>query len=262
MSSSPEGSLVELPLPFDISSAVSRALRINSTGCLEENVYQRRGRIARSFSYPGYYQSFPAHQASTSGAYNVGQTENYSAGYYCSSSNTNPYFYSVPSTAAMIEPQPYFYPQHHYPAIHPADIQMEVEAWTEDTSMSLCNSSSDMLESQANMEQLDQFCKYIDSSGDEELIAEGAESNMLGNAAANYDCYIAGGFQSAAMIGSTPPKKKRKSIFPVMSLPSYYEEDIDEDDIMGEWRVVLENSCIWKEFDNVGTEMVITKAGR
>lgn len=214
--------------------------------------------MARSFSYPTGYYDLPAHQASTSRAYNVSQTENYSSGYYCSSSNSNPYFYSIPSSAGMVETQPYFYPQHHYPAIHPADIQMEVEAWTENTSMSLCNSSSDMLESQANMEQLDQFCKYIDSSGDEELIVDGGESNMLGHAAANYDCYIASGVQTA-MIGS-PPKKKRKNFFPVMSLPSYYEEEMDED--MGEWKVELENSSIWKEFDSVGTEMVITKAGR
>lgn len=252
MSSSSESSLVELPLPYDISSAVSRALRIQSTSSLEENVYQgSRVRSTRSLSYPTGYYDFPAHQASTSGAYKVSQGENYTTPYYCSTGN--PYFYSIPNSAAL-DPHSYFYPQHHYPAIHPAGVQMEVEAWTENAA--ICNSSSAMLESQANMEQLDQFCKYIDSSGDEELIVEGGETNMLGTAAANYDRYISGGMMQSAMMGSPPPKKQRKTIFPTMSLSSYYEEVEDE------WMVELENLTMWKEFHSVGTEMVITKAGR
>lgn len=131
---------------------------------------------------------------------------------------------------------------------------MEVEAWTENAG--ICNSSSDLLESQANIEQLDRFCKYIDSSGDEELIVEGGETNMLATAAANYDCYMAAGGMQSAMMGSPPPKKQRKTAFPSMSLSSYYEEVEDE------WIVELENMAMWKEFHEVGTEMVITKAGR
>jgi hypothetical protein len=250
MSSSSESSLVELPLPYDISSAVSRALRIQSTGSLEENVYQRTTRVRRSLSYPTGYYDFPAHQSTSS--YNVGQGENYTAAYYCASTG-NPYFYSIPNSAA-VDPHSYFYAQPSYPAIHPAGVQMEVEAWTEN---SMCNNSSEMLESQSNMEQLDRFCKYIDSSGDEELIVEGGETNMLGTAAVNYhhDCYIPGGMQSA-MMTSPPPTKKQRKAFPTMSLSSYYEEVEDE------WLVELENQSMWREFHSVGTEMVITKAGR
>lgn len=212
----------------------------------------------RSLSFPTGYYDYPAHQASSSSAYNVGQSqENYAAAYYCPTSN--PYFYSIPSSAA-IDPTSYFYPQHHYPAIHPAGVQMEVEAWTENTTVPICNSSSDLLESQANIEQLDQFCKYIDSSGDEELVIDpGAENTMIGTTPkANYDCYIARGMQSA-MIGS-PPKKKRKDVCAIMPHPTYYEEEAEDD--MRNWKVELENSVMWKEFDSVGTEMVITKAGR
>lgn len=255
MSSSSESSLTELPLPYDISSAVSRALRINSAGSGEENPLPRT-RSRRSLSFPGYYD-FPAHQGPSVSAYNGSDGENYAAAScYCSAAS-NPYFYSIPSA----DPQhPYFYPQHHYPAIHPNDpqVQMEVEAWTENTTMSICNSSTDLLESQANIEQLDRFCKYIDSSGDEELITDRGESSMLSSIKANYECYIAG--RRSAMIGS-PPKKKRKNAC-AMSLSSYFEEDYVGMDEIHDWKVELENATMWREFDNVGTEMVITKAGR
>lgn len=254
MSSSSESSLAELPLPYDISSAVSRALHINSTVHGEEP--SRPKPRARALSYPGYYD-FPAHSSSAS-AYG----ENYAA-YYCS----NPYFYNAAVAAGKADPPPqYLYP-HHYSSIHPADahVQMEVEAWSESTTMSICNSSTDIsLDSKVNMEQLDQFCKYIDSSGDEELISEKGENSMFGSTGKNYAYYTSRGLRSG-FSNQSPPKKKRRSTC-AMSLSGYYEDDFDEEeeseDGVRNWKVELDNSCMWEEFDSVGTEMVITKAGR
>lgn len=270
MSSGSESSLAELPQPYDISSAVSKALHVSTTvhGAEGETVRPKPSR-ARTLSYPGYYD-FPAHSSSAS-AY----SENYAAGYYCGT----PYYFSpsvsaaaaVAAAAAAVAtdpPQQYLYP-HHYASIHPAEahVQMEVEAWSESTTMSICNSTTDLsLESKVNMEQLDQFCKYIDSSGDEELISEKAERSMFSSAGKDYRGYSARAMSRSAAEYSkeSPPRKKRRSTCPV-SISGYYEEDFEEDedeDGARNWKVELDNSCMWKEFDSVGTEMVITKAGR
>lgn len=256
MSSSSENSLAELPLPYDISSAVSRALHMDSMGGAE-NVYSKR-----SLSYPSGYYDFPAHNAATSAYSGVSsEGESYpAAAYYCPTSN--PYFYSMPNSAAAVtctDPQQYLYPHHyhHSTIIHPSEVpqvQMEVEAWSDSTTISICNNSSDeLLESQANIEQLDQFCKYIDSSGDEELIVADKTENqiMLGSMKNDYGCYVTDG---------SPPKRERKNTC-TMSLPSssYFEDDAEE---LRSWKVELENRGMWREFDGVGTEMVITKAGR
>ena len=291
MSSSSENSLAELPLPYDISSAVSRALRVNSAGAMEELAYnpgsnQAAGRSARSLSYTTAYYDYPAHPHQHSGAYNVvgpGESENFATAAAAPPPPPPPppptyfngqYFYgSIPnSTAATAtaaaqapDPPPYYYPHHYTASIYPTSpqVQMEVEAWTEN---SICNSSSDMLESQSNIEQLDQFCRYIDSSGDEELVGEGSSSSTM---KADYERYSRG--MRSAMIGS-PPKRKRKNSYPVAMSSSYYcggeeeeeeeEERREREEDTGDWKVVLENSSMWKEFDRVGTEMVITKAGR
>ena len=266
MSSSSESSLAELPLPYDISSAVSRALRVNSTGGdAEESSYPRSlGGRSRSLSYPTGYYDFPTHhQASTSAAaaaaYNVGEGSYGGAAYYCTAA-TSPYYYppnisaSIPTSVGP-EIHPYYYPHHYHSAIHPVadpQVQMEVEAWTENTSMSICNSSGDLLESQANIEQLDKFCKYIDSSGEEELATE--EESEQGTETTSYDCYVARNMRSA-MIGSPPKKKRRSSVV-------YYEEESTMAEEVRGWKMELENASMWKEFDAVGTEMVITKAGR
>lgn len=269
MSSSSESSLVELPLPYDISSAVSRALRIDSTATVRATENSLPGRSSRSLSYPTGYYDFPAHGSTTASAYSVSSDgENYAAGYYCPTVS-NPYYYhhhhhSLSSGAiAAPEPQPYLYP-HHYSAIHPADshVQMEIEAWSETTTMSICNSSTDLLESKVNMEQLDRFCKYIDSSGDEEFGMGKDESNscMLASAKTEYGCYVTRSLRS--VMTASPPKKKQRKSTCVMSLSSYYDDDLDDVDELRNWKVELENGNMWREFDNVGTEMVITKAGR
>ena len=260
MSSSSESSLAELPLPYDISSAVSRALHMNTSVHAGET--SRPKPRARALSYPGSgFYDFPAHSSSASA---FSESNNYAAAYFCS----NPYYFSGPVAPGTAEPPPqYLYP-HHYSSIHPVDahVQMEVEAWSESTTMSICNSSTDLsLDSKVNMEQLDQFCKYIDSSGDEELISEKGERSMFGSTSSadkDYRCYSMRAQRSAYCI-ETPPRKKRRSTCPI-SLSGYYEEDYDEeeDEATRSWQMELDNSGMWKEFDGVGTEMVITKAGR
>ena len=270
MSTSSEGSLAELPLPYDISSAVSRALRIESTSS-ENNAPPRRRLVkrARSVSYPSTSSylttyDYPAH--STKSAYNLSDSENNyaaaaAAAYY--SSNYPYYNHSF----GPHHPQQYFYP-HHFSAVHPADlhVQMEVEAWSETATISICNSSSDLLDSQVNIEQLDRFCKYIDSSGDEDYIMEKTDDDYMSGPLKNdYERYMA---RNRMM--NSPPRKKQRN---VLSTASYYEDDLDSsvDTSLGEsvydqdvqqWKVELENSSMWREFDRVGTEMVITKAGR
>lgn len=288
MSSSSESSLAELPQPYDISSAVSRALHMSAalhggdtttTAPLQPANGSGGGGGAgggRSLSYPGpadTYYDFPAHSNGSNNASSYG--ENYSgAAYYCPSSG-NPYYYHHQGVAGTTPDHPtpphsqqqYLYP-HHYSSIHPADahVQMEVEAWSENTTISICNSSTtDLLDSKANMEQLDQFCKYIDSSGDEELISEKGETSMFGSTGNDYRCYSVRGTRSE--YSESPPKKKRRSASTcVMSLSGYYEDDFneeeEEDGDLRDWKVELDNACMWKEFDRVGTEMVITKAGR
>ncbi len=256
MSSSSESSLAELPLPYAISSAVSRALHMDPSAC-SDGTLPRRG---RSLSYPmtagSYFHDFPAHSAAA--AYNVSESENYPATYYHQTSS--PYYYAAIPGSAPPEGGQFLYP-HPYSIIHPEQqVQMEIEAWSESTAMSICSGSGsgDLLESQVNMEQLDQFCKYIDSSGDEEFTVEKGESSMLGSAEIEYSCYNL----RRGMAGSPPPKKKRKSSSCAMALKSYYEDDPDGMEELRDWGLELENASMWREFDSIGTEMVITKAGR
>lgn len=258
MSSSSETSLAELPQPYDISSAVSRALQMDPNACSSDDVpsshpIPRRG---RSFSYPtaGGYYDFPAHSAA---AYNASESENYAAAATYYHQTSSPYYYAAIPGSAPPEGGQFLFP-HPYSSIHPAEqqVQMEIEAWSENTAMSICSGgSNDLLESQVNMEQLDQFCKYIDSSGDEEFIGEKGESSMLGSGESDY------GYNMRCR--SPPPKKKRKNL-PSCSMPlkSYYEDDPENMDDLREWDMELENATMWREFDSIGTEMVITKAGR
>ena len=222
--------------------------------CSSESNLPRRG---RSLSYPttaGSYYDFPAH--SSAAAYTA-SSENYGHTYYGHTSS--PYYYAAIPGSAPPEGGHFLYP-HPFSNIHPAEqqvqMEMEIEAWSENTAMSICSGSGDLLESQVNIEQLDQFCKYIDSSGDAEFIDEKGEKSMLGPSESEYTCYS---MQSGVRRATPPPKKKRRSS---CAMPNYYEEDQESMEGMHEWGVELENSSMWREFDSVGTEMVITKAGR
>lgn len=316
MSSSSETSLAELPQPYDISSAVSKALCLPSGGgaaakpevsiCSSNSAPKRM----RSASYPvpaGYLTSYDMQVPSLgahglSNSYGVGDgSDNCAAAassYYCPASNTYPYYTPHP------EPAQYLYPvqhqQQHYPptaVMHQLpdlpQAHMDMEPWNETAAMSICNSSSSIFDSQENIEQLDKFCKYIDSSGDEEFMVERESSSgegcngeacngegcsnadgrgILNPAKNRYDqCFITGNLCSEML--DSPPKKKRRNAC-AMSMSDYFSDDLDNtmDSTLVEgvfdsteersWKVELDNATMWREFDMVGTEMVITKAGR
>ncbi len=263
MSTSSDSSLTELPQPYDISSAVSKALRIKSAG---KRSNERKTMRPRAVSYPttsGYLTAydFPAHRCD-------GDCYLSPVGYYCPPSNNLYQYYGHPSSAppASADPQQFLYP-HHYTAaaVHPCSSpptpahQVEIDAWGESTALSICNSSSEMLESQMDIEQLDRFCKYIDSNSDDEYIVEKSEDGPE-DGPDDYGCFISGSLTSR-LVDSPPKKKKRKSMHSV-ALSGYYDEDMDGGEELLDWKVELENSSMWREFDRVGTEMVITKAGR
>ena len=293
MSSSSETSLAELPHPYDISSAVSKAFCIDlSANCVVtaqpdiSNCSSNSVKRMRSASYPlpaSYMTNYNIHiPIVVQNSYSVGgSSDNCSAAagsFYCSASNAYPYYTPHPESAQ------YHYPIYHQqslhypttPAVHPMldpHAQMDMDAWNETTAMSICNNTSTMLlDSQENIEQLDKFCKYIDSSGDEDFMAvkesrsreDYSSGAMLNHAPNGYDCFIAGNI----MLGS-PSKKKRKNTCRI-SISDYFSDDNMDPTLEGvfdlpehrNWKVELDNATMWKEFDMVGTEMVITKAGR
>lgn len=367
MSSSSETSLAELPQPYDISTAVSKALCIDhpsaSSGILTKpeigvcsgssnnnannNCRSRRGSATGLFpASAGYLSNYemqvqggvgiPHHGCS----YSVGDgSDSYSAAaspYYCPGPSTPypPYFHHLPETTQYLYPlhhphhpsqaqqhphqqQTQQQPQHYHPTpiLHhqlpdpPHTSHMEMESWSETAAMSLCTSTSSMFESPESIEQLDKFCKYIDSSGDEEFMtdkdgessvegcsrdgcsgagcsgagcsggaggSEGGEGDhtLLNSAKNRYKCFITGNPCSEML--DSPPKKRRRA---VCGVAEYYNESLDNT-VAGNsaalmkrkynsvtmeernWIVEMDNANMWRQFDMVGTEMVITKAGR
>ena len=99
------------------------------------------------------------------------------------------------------------------------------------------------------------------------------DCTMMHAAKNRYKCFITGNPCSEML--DSPPKKKRRSACSV-SVSDYYSDDIDNaaESSLAErtynsspteernWIVELDNAIMWREFDMVGTEMVITKAGR
>lgn len=315
-SSNSETSLAELPQPYDISSAVSKAFCIDipaatcgATPEIGSNCAQKR---IRSASYPvhasymttNYDIQVPSQGVHGLGrSYNIGESgDNCSAvasSYYCPASNTYPYYNPHPEPAQYLYPLQQQQLQQHYPptvTVHPVLdtplAHMDMEAWNETAAMSICNSSSNIFDSQENIEQLDKFCKYIDSSGDEEFMADkdssggegcseagcsgegcgsGNGGGMFNPVKNRYECFITGNLCSEML--DSPPKKKRRSAC-AMSMSDYFSDDLENtmDSTIVEgvfdssedrsWKVELDNATMWREFDMVGTEMVITKAGR
>lgn len=299
MSSSSETSLAELPLPYDISSAVSKAFCIDHSASgvatAQPDISDCSDNSLNRMSSAGYPVRFMPNYniqvpIGVHNPYSIESGDNCSAAassYYCPANNPYPY-YNPPRTGSS----QYLYPHHqesqHYQptAVHPLDPQvpMDMDAWNETAAMSICNSSSSMLlDSQENIEQLDKFCKYIDSSGDEDFMAdkdinsmEGCSSGegcsndcggaMLNPAKNRYECFIGGKICSEML--DSPPKNKTKNGCG-LSISDYLSDDNMDpaplDFIPPEdrnWKVELDNGSIWRQFDMVGTEMVITKAGR
>ncbi len=346
MSSGSETSLAEIPQPFDISTAVSKALSVEHSAAgaviakqeiginnnANNNCSSRQGRSA-SFPSAGY---MPGYEIPVGGigihrpgcSYSVGDaSDTYSAApspFYCPGPPTTPYPYYPhhPDTTQ------YLYPLHHphrslqhslQPALQthyipnpvlqhhqiqdqqqtPHSAHIDMEPWSESATISICNSSSSLFDSQESIEQLDKFCKYIDSSGDEEFITDskdgpgsaescrkegcsmsgygsiGERNEALMMQKKRYKCFITS--NSCSEMLDSPPKKRQRTI------SDYYGSSSSSREDMGtirsntaqigrvysaltlaerNWVVELDNPSMWQDFDMLGTEMVITKSGR
>ena len=212
MSISPVDSLGELPQPFDISSAVFRALRLSSSGGTEVESHRPASERLKSLT------------ATDGGERSKAPTPGVS---------------SVPNTFddSVLED------------IHLAE--MEIEAWAE-------MRSEDLLDTE--IEQLDDFCRYIDNDSDEELDSktENGDKPTCAERSHSYSDY-------PRKRTRQPPAKKRRCTYyegssPDVSPVKYAPEPLLQQDCP--WRVRLQNSVLWRQFDRIGTEMVITKNGR
>lgn len=125
--------------------------------------------------------------------------------------------------------------------------EMEIEAWAEARS-----STEHLLKTETNIEQLDELYRYIDDT-DEEFQPQSVESSDDEEQ-----------LQHRKRAKQPPPKKRRSA---------YYEESSPETSPLKyapepllhparPWKVKLNNSDLWRQFDDIGTEMVITKNGR
>ena len=132
--------------------------------------------------------------------------------------------------------------------------EMEIEAWAE-------MRSEDLLDTE--IEQLDDFCRYIDNDSDEELDSKTDDGDEdfkppCAERSHSYSDY-------PRKRTRQPPAKKRRCTYyegssPDISPVKYAPEPLLQKDCP--WRVRLQNSALWRQFDRIGTEMVITKNGR
>ena len=132
--------------------------------------------------------------------------------------------------------------------------EMEIEAWAE-------MRSEDLLDTE--IEQLDDFCRYIDNDSDEELDSktDNGDEDFKPPCAERSHSYS----DYPRKRTRQPPAKKRRCTYyegssPDVSPVKYAPEPLLQKDCP--WRVRLQNSALWRQFDRIGTEMVITKNGR
>lgn len=243
MSVSSEDSLSELPRPYDISSAVSRALRINSENdetCLQSQCISRSARSLTAFD-------------DSRGASIEGYEHN---NYYPAECRV----YDLPTAYGSLT-----YPIPSAPDQLP--VQRSMEFYSDITTVRNTCSTDDL---QANPSH---FFKYVECADDERLPAQPPEFGPLHHF---YDrrYTISGDLVSPTV--SLPMRKKIRScnsvtymddinspeISPVKKYPppvSCYPPGADH---ALPWKARLENSHLWRQFDEIGTEMVITKGGR
>lgn len=264
MSFSSDDSLGDLPLPYDISSAVSRALRINSTGSTSPDDGSKVVHPSNSLTAVDTSSHSIKAQVAMPHFNRSRQPSNASYVY----ENTLQPNFTTPTG-------PHQYPTPGQPAIYDQFGMEAVDAWNDSTvTVSICRSSESMLDSQNDMEQLDQFCSYIVSNSDEELPLE--NNNSSGLAAA--PIYPSNSFPGPAYyyqyppVGlDSPPRKKQRST--TSSYRDYHyptscssTESSPEKCVGAQnaacWTMRLENLSLWRQFDQIGTEMVITKGGR
>lgn len=241
MSNSPE-SLHELPQPFDISTAVSLALRFNSPcfavtnplGTLSDFRHQLHCPASRSTD--DWYGHNPAKEQHLQTAPEM----------------------LLPGGGGYVGPLE----DTQYP-------QMELDAWSDSTTLS----TEDIFDSEA--EQLDRFCKYIDSTGDDDI------SEVLIRSPPQQHDYLhqrSVHFHHHDQQQQLPIKKKKRLNNPDANpvyRGGYADEPLEklhgfqplrlldpEPTTKCPWRVELANCDLWQAFDQIGTEMVITKNGR
>ena len=259
---SSDDSLGDLPLPYDISSAVSRALRINSTNgttsprernCCPQTVCPSNSLTAVDTS------GYDIKRQDMNGHYNPLRNPSIASCLYENPLQTNftPGLHRFPPIPSQL--------------IYPEQFGMEAaDAWSDNTvTVSICSSSESMLDSQNDMEQLDQFCNYIVSNSDEEPPMENSTAPVAA------PIYPAGAYPGPSYYYQypvevdSPPRKKPRSTSSCGNYDylgcSSTESSPDKCSIRPQkarWTMKLENALLWRQFDEIGTEMVITKGGR
>ena len=259
MSISSDDSLGDLPLPYDISTAVSRALRINSTGGTA-SPHERDG--CPKATRPS--TSLTADDTSVS---NI--KKNITKTIYNRASHpiTASCIYETSLTPNFTSTSTALQHYHSNPPIYDHFAMEPMDAWSENTvTVSICSSSESMLDSQNDLEQLDQFCNYIVSNSDDELPMD----NTTPSAAPIYPARTYPGpsyyYQYPISVESPPRKKPRSTShyadyhYHSCSSPENSPEKCITDNAY--WSMKLENASLWRQFDEIGTEMVITKGGR
>ena len=202
--------LRKLPKPYDISSAVSRALRIDSSNRTEV--------------------TWPASEWPSNSMTRIDGTD--------ASKRLDPRSMLFSST---------------YCEDYLEDIQldMEVEVWSEAGA-----SEGDILDSEKNIHQLEKFCKFIDSSGEEDL------EYLPDGYCHDQRPYSFSEFSITPRSRQPPRKKRRRTVGYDSSPDASPEKPQAQSEMKYDWNVRLANGDLWKQFDSIGTEMVITKNGR
>lgn len=206
-------------------------------------------------------------------------------------------------------------PPAYCPAPVPDHYQMEVEVAVQSSSSSAiiaCDPPTleELMSADPNSEQLDEFCRYIDSSGDDDVYlpspppsapAVAAAGPLLSPspnrrrcfslAASQYHhqhpqqhqyaygehcgfAYAPLSYSYGGLHGQASRKRRRNcnaafyaaegesspESSPVKTaFPFDFEEQSER---VYPWKIELESAELWRAFDRVGTEMVITKNGR
>ena len=215
MSVSSEDSLTELPLPFDISYAVSKALNISE--------HQAIGGAAEDYAGPpDRNQYFSCYGAG-------GQPEEMRAG-------TDACCPAIYNYMQEYHPQPPYY--HCSTALAPGfPTDQQTLASSFDNPASLMNVSSSS--------SFEQFYELSD------MAAQSGPSPFNGR---TQSCSY-GQFYTES--SCSPPRKRRNTI-------QYCDDPDNGSDHYTDWpwTACLDNSSLWTKFDEIGTEMVVTKGGR
>ncbi len=221
-----DDSLRELPLPYDISYAVTRALRLDSVGGTE-------------LAVPA--SECPPNLLTVNDGWNASKA-------------FNPGFCAVTHTFGYVDVSDL--------ALETIQLDMAVHQ--------IQTGDVDILEQQGNLEQLDEFCKYIGNEEEEGLLP-------FPSPAPNRRPYSISDCSPVATRANRQPRKKRRRTEEYHSSPEAVSPDgaysPSAPSAAGRfnphpppqcynWKVSLVNSDLWESFDQIGTEMVITKNGR